>query len=93
MCTKNLSLKKYVTFVMVVLCFNIATTTASAQVIEESTFQKANKLFKQNRLEEGKQVVDLGLQESPYDADLLMLNGKYYHEKKNNDKAKYLVLR
>lgn len=93
MCTKNLSLKKYVTFVMVVLCFNIATTTASAQVIEESTFQKANKLFKQNRLEEGKQVVDLGLQESPYDADLLMLNGKYYHEKKNNDKARFNLIK
>ena len=93
MCTKNLSLKKYITFVMVVLCINIATTAASAQVIEESTFQKANKLFKQNRLEEGKQVVDLGLQESPYDADLLMLNGKYYHEKKNNDKARFNLIK
>jgi YaiO family outer membrane protein len=93
MCTKNLSLKKYTTLVMVLLCFNIATTTAIGQVIEESTFQKANKLFKQNRLEEGKQVVDLGLEESPYDADLLMLNGKYYHEKKNNDKARFNLIK
>ena len=78
---------------MVLLCFNIATTTAIGQVIEESTFQKANKLFKHNRLEEGKQVVDLGLEESPYDADLLMLNGKYYHEKKNNDKARFNLIK
>ena len=78
---------------MVVLCVNIVTTTASAQIIEESTFQKANKLFKQNRLEEGKQVLDLGLEESPYDADLLMLNGKYYHEKKNNDKARFNLIK
>lgn len=93
MCKKNFPLKSYITFVIVVLCINIITTTASAQVIEESTFQKANKLFKQNRLEEGKQVVDLGLQESPYDADLLMLNGKYYHEKKNNDKARFNLIK
>lgn len=93
MCTKNFPLKSYITFVIVMLSINIITTTASAQVIEESTFQKANKLFKQNRLEEGKQVLDLGLQESPYDADLLMLNGKYYHEKKNNDKARFNLIK
>jgi YaiO family outer membrane protein len=78
---------------MVVLFINIVTTTARAQAIEESTFQKANKLFKQNRLEEGKQLVDIGLEESPYDADLLMLNGKYYHEKKNNDKARFNLIK
>lgn len=93
MCTKNIPFKKYIIFVMVVLFINIVTTTARAQAIEESTFQKANKLFKQNRLEEGKQLVDIGLEESPYDADLLMLNGKYYHEKKNNDKARFNLIK
>ncbi|MBC7439053.1 MAG: hypothetical protein H7250_03595, partial [Flavobacterium sp.] len=57
---------------MILLFCSIATTTVYAQPTEESTFQKANKLFKQNRLEEGKQMVDIGLAESPYDADLLM---------------------
>lgn len=88
---KKFLLKKQLIFLMAILCFNCATTTIYAQVTEESTFQKANKLFKQNRLEEGKQLVDIGLEESPYDADLLMLNGKYYHEKKNNDKARFYL--
>jgi YaiO family outer membrane protein len=82
-------------FLMTVALLIISSTLSSAysQATEESTFQKANKLFKQNRLEEGKQIVDLGLEESPFDADLLMLNGKYYHEKKNNDKARFNLIK
>lgn len=63
------------------------------QVLEESNFKKANKLFKQERWEEAKQVVDIGLRETPYDSDLLMLNGKYYHYKRNNDKARYNLIK
>lgn len=94
MCTKKYPQKINIIFVMFVLFFYIAASNAAqAQIIEETTFQKANKLFKQNRLEEGKKVVDSGLEESPYDADLLMLNGKYYHEKKNNDKARFNLIK
>ncbi len=63
------------------------------QLNEESNFKKANKLFKQERWEEAKQIVDIGLKETPYDADLLMLNGKYYHYKRNNDKARYNLIK
>ena len=90
---KNHLLKNTAFFAMVLLFCSIVVTPVYAQPTEESTFQKANKLFKQNRLEEGKQMVDIGLAESPYDADLLMLNGKYYHEKNNNDKARYNLIK
>lgn len=93
MLTKKYLQKNTAFFAMVLLFCSIATTTVYAQSTEESTFQKANKFFKQNRLEEGKQMVDIGLAESPFDADLLMLNGKYYHEKKNNDKARYNLIK
>lgn len=89
---KHLLINSYFFLMLLLLC-SISFTTVYAQPTEESTFQKANKLFKQNRLEEGKQMVDIGLAESPYDADLLMLNGKYYHEKKNNDKARYNLIK
>jgi YaiO family outer membrane protein len=92
MFTKKYLQKNKTIFAIAILFFCVA-TTVYAQPAEESTFQKANKLFKQNRLEEGKQMVDIGLAESPYDADLLMLNGKYYHEKKNNDKARYNLIK
>ena len=71
----------------------LLTTNCFAQVIEDSHFNKANKLFKQERWEEAKQIVDLGLKEAPFDADLLMLNGKYYHYKKNNDKARFNLIK
>lgn len=81
-------------FLVVVLLFScIASFNTYGQSGEDSAFQKANKLFKQERWEEAKQIVDIGLQDSPYDADLLMLNGKYYHYKKNNDKARYNLIK
>ncbi len=90
--SKNL-LKNTILITITLLISSSTLSVVYAQTSEESTFQKANKLFKQNRLEEGKQMVDIGLEESPYDADLLMLNGKYYHEKKNNDKARFNLIK
>jgi YaiO family outer membrane protein len=91
---KNKNLLKNTVLITIVLLISSSTLSAVyAQETEESTFTKANKLFKQNRLEEGKQIIDLGLEESPFDADLLMLNGKYYHEKKNNDKARFNLIK
>lgn len=91
---KNKNLLKKTVFISIALLIGSCDVSAVyAQNTEESNFQKANKLFKQNRLEEGKQMVDIGLEESPYDADLLMLNGKYYHEKKNNDKARFNLIK
>lgn len=91
--TKRFILKNINLFLLTMLFFSLASVNCYGQVIEESQFQKANKLFKQERWEEAKQVVDVGLKETPFDADLLMLNGKYYHYKKNNDKARYNLIK
>ncbi len=90
---KNFKVKNYFTLGIILLISCIFSMSAYSQPIEDSYFKKANKLFKLQRWEEAKQVVDLGLKESPYDADLLMLNGKYYHYKKNNDKARYSLIK
>ena len=79
----NIQFKNICFSAVLLLLSCIASVNTYGQGGGESTFQKANKLFKQERWEEAKQVVDMGLKESPYDADLLMLNGKYYHYKKN----------
>lgn len=93
MSKKNSMLKNTVIFAMILVLSCIASNKAFAQENEESNFQKANKLFKQERWEEAKKFVDRGLKESPYDSDLLMLNGKYLHYKKNNDKARYNLIK
>jgi len=93
MFTKNTILKNFIILATIILLSTIASTKTYGQATEESYFQKANKLFKQERWEEAKQMVDIGLKETPYDADLLMLNGKYYHYKKNNDKARYNLIK
>jgi YaiO family outer membrane protein len=60
---------------------------------EESDFDKANKLFKREKWEQGKVFVNEGLKKSPIDSDLLMLNGKYYHMKGNNERARFYLMR
>ena len=66
---------------------------AHAQAQEETYFQKANKLFKQQKWNAGKVFIDQGLAESPLDGDLLMLEGKYYHMKGNNDEARHRLMK
>ncbi|CAM3951348.1 YaiO family outer membrane beta-barrel protein [Flavobacterium antarcticum] len=93
MFTKNSILKNTVVVAFVLLLSFIATDKMYGQATEDSYFKRANKLFKQERWEEAKQIVDIGLKDTPYDADLLMLNGKYYHYKRNNDKARYNLIK
>ncbi|WP_432670162.1 YaiO family outer membrane beta-barrel protein [Flavobacterium sp. SM2513] len=93
MFTKNSIVKNTAIFALVLTFSTLFSAKMYGQVTEESNFTKANKLFKQERWEEAKQIVDIGLKESPYDADLLMLNGKYYHYKRNNDKARYNLIK
>ena len=69
-------------------CFFLVT---NAQ--EESYFDKANKLFKRELWDQGKVYIDKGLKESPMDSDLLMLNGKYFHMKGNNERARFNLMR
>lgn len=90
---KNSIVKNITVFALVLFFSTFFSTKMHAQTTEESNFTKANKLFKQERWEEAKQIVDIGLKETPYDADLLMLNGKYYHYKRNNDKARYNLIK
>ena len=93
MFTKYSIVKNSAIIVLVLFLSSLFSAKMYGQVTEESNFTKANKLFKQERWEEAKQIVDIGLKETPYDADLLMLNGKYYHYKRNNDKARYNLIK
>lgn len=93
MIKKSYIRRNIVVFAMVLFFSMMAWSPVYCQVNEDSNFQKANKLFKQERWEEAKQMLDIGLKETPYDADLLMLNGKYFHYKKNNDKARYNLIK
>jgi len=68
-------------------------TLSFSQTEDETYFEKANKLFKAEKWEQGKKVVDKGITESPLDSDLLMLLGKYYHIKGNNDLARFNLLK
>jgi tetratricopeptide (TPR) repeat protein len=90
---KNLKIKRTLVFITMLMLISASPSQMYGQVREESYFQKANKLFKQDRWEEAKQMVDIGLKDTPYDADLLMLNGKYYHYKKNNEKARFNLIK
>ena len=93
MLTKNSIVKNTTILAIMLVLSGLFSVQMYGQVLEESNFKKANKLFKQERWEEAKQVVDIGLRETPYDSDLLMLNGKYYHYKRNNDKARYNLIK
>ncbi|MCL2327660.1 MAG: tetratricopeptide repeat protein [Bacteroidetes bacterium] len=66
----------------------------SAQVVirpdDRDDYAKAiNEQFNKGNWEEGKKSLDAGLAKYPKDSDLKMLAGKYYHHKKQYDKARY----
>lgn len=73
-------------------CFMSLPFTAYGQD-DLTHFEKANELFKKNKWEEAKKHIDIGIEESPLDADLLMLNGKYYHMKGNNSLARQNLMK
>lgn len=77
MIVQNYILKTTFIFSFLVLIFSNFSSNLYAQNSEESYFQQANKLFKKELWQEAKQVIDIGLKDTPFDADLLMLNGKY----------------
>lgn len=55
--------------------------------------EQALKEFNRGDWEKGKKTVDDALILYPLDSDLKMLLGKYYHHKKQNDKARYELLK
>lgn len=63
------------------------------QAQNDTYFEKANQLFKKELWDQGKVYIDKGLNEAPLDSDLLMLNGKYFHMKGNNERARYNLMR
>lgn len=70
------------------------TTTMNAQVKIELTdrgdyVEKASAQYKNSNWDAGKRIVDQGLKKYPKDSELRMLSGRYFHEKKQYDKARY----
>jgi len=51
--------------------------------------KEINGLFDKGNWEEGKRSLDAGLEKYPKDSDLRMLAGKYFHHRKQYDKARF----
>ena len=49
-------------------------------------------MFKQGKWEEGKQLLDQGLEKFPQVTGLNELNGQYYYQKKNYDEARFYLI-
>ena len=76
----------------ILLLFSYGTLTAQVVVRpdDRDDYAKAiNEQFNKGNWEEGKKSLDAGLAKYPKDSDLKMLSGKYYHHKKQYDKARY----
>ena len=52
-----------------------------------------SKKFNKGNWKEGKELLDKGIKESPTNSDLIMLLGKYYHQAKVYDKARYELVK
>ncbi len=59
----------------------------------DAYISKAMNQFNAEKWEEGKKTVDQGLKRYPFDSDLRMLAGKYYHHRKQHDKARYELVK
>ncbi len=55
--------------------------------------EQASALFERGKWEEGKIIVDEGLDKYPKDSDLNMLSGKYHHHYKEYDRARYDLIK
>ena len=55
--------------------------------------EQASALFECGKWEEGKIIVDEGLDKHPKDSDLNMLSGKYHHHYKEYDRARYDLIK
>lgn len=55
--------------------------------------EQASALFERGKWEEGKIIVDEGLDKHPKDSDLNMLSGKYHHHYKEYDRARYDLIK
>lgn len=84
--------------VAIVMLFSFGNVFAQAQkhtaeeihLDDRDDYAKAiNEKFNNGQWEEGKKDLDAGLEKYPKDSDLKMLAGKYYHHKKQYDKARY----
>ncbi|MDR2221136.1 MAG: tetratricopeptide repeat protein [Flavobacteriaceae bacterium] len=56
---------------------------------KDNYFVAVNQQFKKGNWEAGKGLLDKGIKEYPNDSDLRMMLGKYYHQNKQYDKARY----
>ncbi len=55
--------------------------------------EQASALFERGKWEEGKIIIDEGLDKHPKDSDLNMLSGKYHHHYKEYDRARYDLIK
>lgn len=79
---------------IVILYFLFLTISSFAQFEinpdnRDEYIEAAKQLFNENKWEEGKKTVDVGLEKYPKDSDLKELNGRYYLEKRDYEKARY----
>lgn len=91
---KHISSSTIITGVIMLLCLAVCNTLLSQPVTikvddREDYFERAQAEFKKENLEGAKTIIDEGLKKYPKDSDIRMLAGKYYHTKKQNDKARY----
>lgn len=78
---------------LLLVCQNLSSQTVLTPDDRQDYAVQASALFKNGEWEEGKKVVDEGLEKHPKDSDLNMLSGKYYHHYKQYDKARYDLLK
>ncbi len=95
---KNKNITKILPLLTIItlLLFNVNHTFAQWEIRlddRDNYAKSASDSYDRGEWEEGKKTVDKGLEKYPKDSDLRMLLGKYYHQKKNYDKARYELIK
>lgn len=95
---KPIIFKKYnLLFPLVVLMTFILGQTGYSQdsekLVGEDYVEKVKVDFQNNDWEKGKEKIDEGLDHFPLNSTLYMMKGKYYHHRKNYDKARYNLIK
>lgn len=90
-------LRSSLSFFTIICMLFVVVGHASAQdetLLEEKEdyAQLATRYFNNGEWENGKNIVDKGIEKYPKDSDLRMLLGKYYFEKKNYDLARFELI-
>lgn len=86
----NAMLSLRITVILLLLCVGQTFAQWEIRLDNRDNYAKAaTEHFGNGEWEEGKAVVDKGLEKYPKDSDLRMLLGKYYFEKRNYDGARF----